>query len=138
MTDHICNADLVAANKPVPRFCALCGIGPCVKQQPQEATTRPPGQPPMIPPDHNSLPVAGYTAQSDDKVKLANRLKEAEERYLRILDEMRIKIGIEQRFVEDAITHMQTANMFAVRAIFQPTRIKLPEDGRHRIPRVLR
>ena len=34
------------------------------------------------------LPVKGYTGQSNDNVALANRLKEAEERYLRELDEL--------------------------------------------------
>jgi len=79
--------------------------------------------------DHKPLPVKGYTGQSDDKVALANRLKEAEERYLRILDEMRADGQIyDQRFVSLAFTSMQETNMWAVRAVFQPTRIKLPED----------
>jgi hypothetical protein len=92
---------------------------------------------------HQGLPVAGYTGQSDENVDLVNELKHAEERYLRLLDKI---VGIRRpgdaakpeadrrsqfdgRFVALAKTHMQTANMFAVRAIFQPTRIKLPEDA---------
>lgn len=80
--------------------------------------------------DHQPMPVAGYTPQSDDKIALANELKQAEERYLRILDRMRTSGGAyDQRFVSLAFTSMQETNMWAVRAVFQPTRIKLPEDG---------
>lgn len=92
--------------------------------------------------DHKPMPVAGYTAQSTDNVALANELKEAEERYLRILDKI---VGIRRpddadkhpddrrsqfdgRCISLAKTKMQEANMWAVRAIFQPQRIKLPED----------
>ena len=79
--------------------------------------------------DHQPLPVKGYTGQSDAKVALANDLKEAEERYLRILDAMRAAgPSFDQRFISLAFTSMQETNMWAVRAIFQPTRIKLPED----------
>jgi hypothetical protein len=89
------------------------------------------------------MPVAGYTGQSDENVALANKLKHAEERYLRILDEI---TGIRKpedankpeadrrsqfdgRCISLAKTKMQEANMWAVRSIFQPTRIKLPEDA---------
>jgi hypothetical protein len=89
---------------------------------------------------HQPMPVAGYTPQSDDNVALANELKHAEERYLRIIDKMneinikRDAAGIgrsgqfDPRFMALARTAMQDANMWAVRAIFQPTRVKLPED----------
>ena len=81
--------------------------------------------------DHKPLPVAGYTTQSDDKIARANALKFAEERYLRILDEMSKDAPalIDPRCVARARTLMQEANMWGVRAIFQPTRIKLPEDA---------
>lgn len=92
---------------------------------------------------HTGLPVAGYTDQSTSNVDLANELKFAEERYLRLLDkiagirrsedmakpEADRRSQFDGRFVALAKTHVQTANMFAVRAIFQPTRIKLPEDA---------
>lgn len=70
----------------------------------------------------------GYTGQSNDNVALANRLKEAEERYLRELDLLAAIPTLDQRMVALARTNMQTAAMWAVRSIFQPTRIKLPED----------
>lgn len=75
------------------------------------------------------LPVKGYTGQSNDNVALANRLKEAEERYLRELDLLAAIPTLDQRMVALARTNMQTAAMWAVRSIFQPTRIKLPEDA---------
>jgi hypothetical protein len=89
---------------------------------------------------HQPMPVAGYTPQSEDNVALANELKHAEERYLRVIDKMneinmkRDAAGISRsgqfdpRFMALARTAMQEANMWAVRAIFQPTRVKLPED----------
>lgn len=90
--------------------------------------------------DHQPMSVAGYTPQSDENVMIANELKHAEERYMRVIDKMnRINmdrdaagLGMSQqfdpRFMALARTHMQTANMFAVRAVFQPQRIALPED----------
>lgn len=86
-----------------------------------------------VPAVHEPLPVAGYTPQSEVNIALANRLKEAEERYLRILDDLtdsRPQCPFDQRFIALARTHMQTANMFAVRAIFKPQRIALPEDSK--------
>lgn len=74
------------------------------------------------------LPVKGYTGQSNDNVALANRLKEAEVRYLRELDALDAAPSTDKRMVALARTKMQAAAMWAVRSIFQPTRIKLPED----------
>jgi hypothetical protein len=79
--------------------------------------------------EHKGLPVAGYVPQSSDNVALANELKFAEERYLRILDLLRAKcVAVDQRCVSLAFTSMQEANMWAVRAIFQPTRVKFPGE----------
>ncbi|MEQ1697860.1 MAG: hypothetical protein ABL901_18665 [Hyphomicrobiaceae bacterium] len=92
--------------------------------------------------DHKALPVAGYTTQSQSNVDLANELKQAEERYLRLLDKITDtrrsedagKPEADQRSAFDcrclslARTKMQEANMWAVRAIFRPQRIGLPED----------
>jgi len=79
--------------------------------------------------DHKPLPVAGYTGQNDEKVALVNRNKEIEERVLRICDELRKMTALDQRFVSMAVSHFQEGFMCLNRAIFQPTRIKLPEDG---------
>lgn len=79
---------------------------------------------------HNPLPVAGYTAQTDDKVQVVNRNKELEERLLRICDEMRQSADVyDGRWVSIAVTHFQEGFMALNRAVFKPSRIKLPEDG---------
>lgn len=79
---------------------------------------------------HNPLPVAGYTAQTDDKVQVVNRNKEFEERLLRLCDEFRQRQDLyDGRWVSIAVTHFQEGFMALNRAVFQPSRIKLPEDG---------
>jgi len=87
--------------------------------------------------EHQPMPVSGYSAQSAAKTALANELKAAEERYLRILDRMvqadpNFSVGppmYDHGFISRARTSMWEANMWAVRAIFPPTRGKLPEDA---------
>ena len=85
--------------------------------------------------DHKPMPVSGYTPQSDTKVQLANEGKALEERYLRWLD----KLGdhntpegspvCDPRCLALAKTNIQDGAMWAIRSIFQPQRIKLPEDA---------
>jgi len=80
------------------------------------------------------LPVKGYTPQSNENVALANEGKELEERYLRWLDKIEgmaktTTHGFDLRFVALARTHVQAGAMFAIRSIFMPQRIKLPEDS---------
>lgn len=77
----------------------------------------------------------GYTEQTSEAVALANEGKELEERYLRWLDKMR-HTGIsrdvpkyDQWCVAEARTCIETGAMWAIRAIFQPQRIALPEDA---------
>lgn len=84
--------------------------------------------------EHQGLPVAGYKSQSDVNVALANEGKAFEERYLRWLDKLvdhrpATEPWPDQYFIALARTHIQTGAMFAIRSIFQPTRIKLPEDA---------
>ena len=79
--------------------------------------------------DHQGLPVAGYQPQTDDKVQIVNRAKELEERVLRHLDDLRANPACDQRMVSIAVTGIQEAFMWANRAVFQPSRVKLPEDG---------
>lgn len=92
--------------------------------------------------DHAALPVAGYKPQSDENVALANEGKTLEERYLRWLDKLDkeaerlnaaneidfVKPTYDRRFIALARTHIQTGAMFAIRSIFQPGRINLPDD----------
>jgi hypothetical protein len=75
------------------------------------------------------LPVAGYTDQTPANVARVNKLKFAEERYMRLLDDMKGDGAYDQRWVALAITHLQQATMAAGRAVFQPSRVELPEDG---------
>lgn len=79
--------------------------------------------------NHSPMPVSGYTTQSQSNVDLANEGKELEERYLRWLAKLAAHPDTDKRCVALAETNMQTAAMWAVRSIFKPQRIKLPEDG---------
>ena len=74
------------------------------------------------------MPVAGYSAQSQDNVDLANEGKALEERYLRWLDKLANASATDKRCVAEARTCVQTGAMWAVRSIFQPKRINLPDD----------
>ena len=87
--------------------------------------------------DHQPMPVAGYTPQSQSNVDLANEGKEIEERYLRWIDKLN-QINIDRdaaglgkseqfdpRCMAEARTCIQTGAMWAIRAIFKPQRIKL-------------
>jgi len=77
--------------------------------------------------DHKALPVSGYTEQSQSDIDLANEGKELEERYLRWLDKLEA-LDTEKRFVALARTNVQQGAMWAIRSIFKPVRIDLPED----------
>lgn len=76
-------------------------------------------------------PVAGYQPQSDAKVALVNSFKEDEERLLRKIESLFTTLDspmADQRMLHLARTHTQIAFMLLNRAVFQPQRIKLPED----------
>lgn len=78
--------------------------------------------------EHQGLPVAGYKPQSPEAVALANEGKALEERYLRWIDKLALDSDCDPRMLALAKTQIQTGAMWAIRSIFQPTRIKLPED----------
>lgn len=73
--------------------------------------------------------VKGYRPLTDEMKALANEGKELEERYLRWLDKLNARPDVDLRMVALARTSMQTTGMWAVRSIFQPNRISLPEDA---------
>lgn len=77
---------------------------------------------------HDGLPVAGYKPQSDEKVAIVNVNKELEERVLRQIDAMQADGGHDMRMIALARTGIQEAFMWLNRAVFQPGRVKLPED----------
>lgn len=71
------------------------------------------------------LPVKGYkTTQPDWAIRQVNVLKVYEELYLRQLDGL-IHMGeaVDQRSIALAKTYLQTAAMWAARAVFQPQRL---------------
>lgn len=80
--------------------------------------------------EHSGLPVAGYKPQSDAKVALVNENKIAEERVLRQIDKHLETDGfqVDPRMVALARTKTQEAFMWLNRAVFQPSRVRLPED----------
>jgi len=73
--------------------------------------------------------VKDYRPLTEEMKTLANEGKELEERYLRYLDKLNARPDTDLRMVALARTNMQTTGMWAVRAIFQPERIDLPEDS---------
>lgn len=79
--------------------------------------------------DHEPIPVKGYQPQSDEKISLANEGKEIEERYLRWLDKLAtLNTGhCDPRHLALARTNIEQGAMWAIRSIFQPKRISLPE-----------
>lgn len=78
--------------------------------------------------DHKGLPVAGYQPQSDAKVSLVNENKKAEELVLRQLDKLNGSPAIDQRWLVIGRTHIEQGFMAINRAVFQPSRIALPND----------
>ncbi len=78
---------------------------------------------------HEGLPVAGYLPQTSDKVALVNENKILEERCLRAADAIKETPGMDARMAALAITNIQQGFMWLNRAVFQPARVELPEDG---------
>ena len=83
---------------------------------------------------HTGLPVGGYRPQSDEAVSLVNVNKEIEERVLRILDELRDYPGIDGRWLSIGRTQIEQGFMAVNRAVFQPARLRLPEDDESGLP----
>jgi len=74
-------------------------------------------------------PISGYQDVSGDKAAFVNANKELEERILRRIDGMTdASLAIDQRWLAIARTHIEQGFMAMNRAVFQPTRINLPED----------
>lgn len=78
--------------------------------------------------ENQGLPVAGYAAQSDEKVESVNANKRDEERVLRVLDELKDNPEVDQRWLAIGRTSIEQGFMAVNRAIFQPGRVSLPED----------
>lgn len=89
--------------------------------------------------EQNGLPVSGYKPQSEQKIALVNEFKADEERLLRKVETvMRAKRpsdfgplespAYDGRWAALAKTHFEQGFMALNRAVFQPGRVKLPED----------
>lgn len=85
--------------------------------------------------EHAGLPVAGYRKQPQRAVDLVNENKEAEERLLRLIDDLgngRSPTGelfaADPRWLAIARTDLEKGFMALNRAIFKPARVILPED----------
>ncbi len=76
---------------------------------------------------HSGLPVPGYRAQGEQAVAKVRELKEAEERVLRILDQLKADAEVDQRWLQIGRTSIEQGFMAANRAIFKPARVELPE-----------
>lgn len=77
---------------------------------------------------NEGLPVKGYLPQTDERVALVNANKEAEESVLRILDYLKAHPGIDGCWLAVGRTHIEQGFMAINRAVFQPSRVKLPDD----------
>ncbi len=76
----------------------------------------------------DGLPVAGYVAQGREKVIMVNSNKLAEEKLLRLLDELKADPEIDQRWLAIARTGFERAYMDLNRSIFKPERVRLEGD----------
>lgn len=75
--------------------------------------------------DHQPLPVAGYTTQSDERVATVNKNKQLEEMVLQRLDFLKEREDVDQRWLAIGRTSLEQAFMAINRAVFQPQRVKL-------------
>jgi hypothetical protein len=78
---------------------------------------------------HPGLPVSGYLPQGADNVAIVNENKVLEERCIRVAEAIRDTDGMDGRMAALAITNIQQGFMWLNRAVFQPGRVKLPEDA---------
>ena len=77
---------------------------------------------------HSGLPVSGCKPQTDEKVATVNANKEIEERVLRLLDALETVEGVDKRWLAIGRTAIEQGFMAVNRAVFQPSRVVLPED----------
>lgn len=65
-------------------------------------------------------PVKGYRKLTETEVELVNELKEAEAAYALVWRRVRAAQNVDGRMMALARSHMETAAMWAARAVFQP------------------
>ena len=79
--------------------------------------------------EHTGLPVEGYRPQPTAAVDLVNENKRLEEEVLRALDNASLSPEIDKRMLALARTNIEQGFMWFNRAIFKPSRVKLPGDA---------
>lgn len=87
-------------------------------------------------PKDGALPVAGYKPQTTEKVDMVNVNKELEERTLRQLDHLQSMtylgakpVHVDINWLFEGRRYIELGFMMVNRAIFQPERVTLPDDG---------
>lgn len=75
--------------------------------------------------EHQTIPVAGYTNQSDKRVSQVNLNKKQEEEVLRTLDVLKGDDDVDQRWLAIGRTQLEQAFMAINRSIFKPQRVDL-------------
>jgi len=71
---------------------------------------------------HRELPVHGYVAQPDEAVALVNQNKILEEQCLKVLDALKERTDVDQRWLAIGRTNLEQAWMAINRSIFKPQR----------------
>lgn len=73
--------------------------------------------------------IKGYSEPSAAKVAVVNVHKIVEENVLRVLDELRDRSDVDQRWLSIGRTQIEQGFMAVNRSVMQPQRVSLPEDG---------
>ncbi len=73
--------------------------------------------------------IAGYRKMSEQELQIFEEIKQAEERTLRYVDQLRQIPDFDGRWISIAVTHFQQGTMALLRAVARPQRIPLPEDA---------
>jgi len=77
---------------------------------------------------HEGLPVAGCEPQDAGRIATVNANKVEEELLLRRIETLEEMGVYDRRWLAISRTHIEQAFMAMNRAIFQPSRLKLPDD----------
>ena len=78
--------------------------------------------------EHKGLPVEGYRPQAQSAVDLVNANKALEEQCLRVIDALQARDDTDKRWLAIGRTAIENGWMAVNRAVFKPSRAKLPGD----------
>lgn len=82
----------------------------------------------MLVDQYSGLPVAGCGPQSGESVSMVNQNRLVEETVLRLVDQLAALPEVDQRWLAIGRTGLEQAFMAINRAIFKPSRLKLPGE----------